>query len=439
MPDTGLRDVVASPAVTERDVSGVAGPESDAVPLRRNRDFVILWLGDAVSAFGTSMSTLVIPLLGYAVTGSTTQAGLATTAVALGEVLVRLPAGALVDRASRRLVLLGTNMAGVLVYGSLAAATLTGALTLAHLVIAGFLSGAADAFARPATSAATRTIVARPQLAVAYTRLEARDRAARIIGPPLGGALYSLARGLPFLVDAISYAAATFAISRLRTPLPAPTRQDTEQRRTLRRDVVQGMRFVWDHHGVRAMMLWGGLINVAGLYVFVTITLRLVRIGTDPAVIGLVATASAVAGLLGAVAAPALVTRARTGIVTIVLTLVMALVVVPMAFTTSAVALGALLATSTFLVPANNAGISAYMVSMVPDQLQGRVNSAAGFIATGVTPLAPLLAGVLLTEIGGLSSTLIGAGLTLASLVPLVASAEIRKLGRPATWASREA
>lgn len=57
-------------------------------PLSRNRDFAILWVGGAVSELGTSMSRLVFPLVGYAITHSTVQAGLATTGLVLGEVRV---------------------------------------------------------------------------------------------------------------------------------------------------------------------------------------------------------------------------------------------------------------------------------------------------------------------------------------------------------------
>ena len=286
-------------------------------PLARNRDFVILWVGGAVSELGTSMSQLVFPLVGYAITHSTVQAGLATTGLALGEVVLRLPAGALVDRIARNRVLLLTNLAAAAVYGSLAIAVLTGRLTVVHLVIAGFLSGAADAFAAPATSATIRTIVPAKQLALAYTRLEARSRAVRLIGPPAGGALYSLARGVPFVVDAVSYTAEAFAVTRLRTPLPAPARE----RRSVRADIGEGLRFVWEHVGVRAMMIWGGLINLAGGFVFVAITLRLIQAGTRPAVIGLVETAAAAAGLAGALAAPMIIARAPTGLLTVVLPL----------------------------------------------------------------------------------------------------------------------
>ncbi len=401
-------------------------------PLGRDRDFLILWSAEAVSALGSSMSVLVFPLIAYAITGSPAQAGLATTAVLLGEVAARLPAGALVDRWPRGRVLLLAYLLGAGLYGSLAVATLTGALTLAHLVVVGLLSGVADSFAAPAASAAVRMVVPAADLPVAYSQIQARKHAADLVGPPLGGALYAVARGLPFVVDAVSYLIGALAITRLRTPLPAPE----AARKTMAADIAEGLRFVWRHAVIRAIILWGAAINFSVMLVLVTVTLRLVRDGVHPSAIGLIDSVAAAAGLLGALAAPWVVRRMRTGLLTTATTVMLAVAVAPMAWTGNVVVIGGLLAVGVFLLPANNSGISAYLVTVTPNRLQGRMNSAGGFIAGGVVPLAPLLAGVLVGSAGGRVATLTGAAFVLASLAPLLASSAIRNLGRPDAWAA---
>ena len=83
----------------------------DAEPLRRNRDFVILWLGETFSEAGTAMSALVFPLLGYAITRSPVAAGAVASVETVGRVVVRFVSGALVDRWSRRRVLVLANIA----------------------------------------------------------------------------------------------------------------------------------------------------------------------------------------------------------------------------------------------------------------------------------------------------------------------------------------
>jgi MFS family permease len=402
--------------------------------LRHNRDFAILWSGDAVSGVGSSMSSLVFPLIGYAITHSVVQAGLATAAVLLGNVVCRLPAGALVDRWPRGRVMVLANVLAAACFGSLAVTALTGTLVLAQLIAVGFLSGVADAFLAPASSAAVRTVVPMEQLPVAYARLQIHRHTADLVGPPLGGALFSAARGLPFLADAVSYGLCAIAVTFVRTPLPAPT--PAAERTSVVEDVVEGLRFVWRESVIRAVMLWGAAFNFAVTVAFVTITLRLVRAGVHPAAIGLVDTIAAAAALLGSFVAPVIIRRVRTGLVTFATGLVLALVIVPVAWTTNVAVIGALLAVGFFLLPANNSGISAYMVSVTPDRLQARVNAAGGFIVGAVLPAAPALAGFLVGSVGGAASTLIGAALVAASLAPLLSSSAVRRLGRPDQWAS---
>lgn len=408
-------------------------PTNISTPLRRNRDFAILWSGQAVSELGSSMSTLVLPLIGYAITGSAGLAGLATAAMLLGQVVAGLPAGALVDRWPRRRVLVAGNLGGVAVFGSLAGATLTHHLTLAQLVLGGFASGVVNSFLDPAASAAIRAVVPPEQLPLAYTRLQTRRHAVDLAGPPLGGALYSIARGLPFLVDAISYCLTALSITRLRAPLPAPV--STEPAGSFRAELVEGLRFVWRETVIRTLMIWGAAFNFAVIVVFVGVTLRLVRAGVHPAAIGAVDAIAAAAGLLGAALAPALIRRLPTGALTIGTTLVIAAIITPMAWTHNVVIIGSLLAAGTLLLPATVSGISAYLSAATPERLQGRMNSAAGFISNAASPIAPAVAGLLVGSVGGRAATLVGAALVALSAAPLLATPVIRSLGPPDSWA----
>lgn len=128
----------------------------------------------------------------------------------------------------------------------------------------------------------------------------------------------------------------------------------------------EGLRFVWRHAVIRVIMIWGAAINFSVTLVLVTITLRLIRAGVHPAAIGLIESIAAAAGLAGAVVAPAIIKRARTGLTTIVTGIILAVIVVPMAWTTNVAIIGGLLAVGFVLLPANNSGISAFMVPSRP-------------------------------------------------------------------------
>src|SRR5262249_46369642 len=72
--------------------------ESSPVALRHNRDFRLLWIGQAVSTLGTNVSSVAFPLLVLATRGSAADAGLVGFLGTLPLALLQLPAGALVDR-----------------------------------------------------------------------------------------------------------------------------------------------------------------------------------------------------------------------------------------------------------------------------------------------------------------------------------------------------
>jgi len=401
-------------------------------PLWRNRDYQILWTGETVSQLGSSMSFFVFPIIGYSITGSTTAAAFAVSAFAAGNVASKLPAGVLVDRLNRRAIMLASNVAGVALYGSLALALLFGQLTLAHLLTVSLLTGIVASFYGPAETAALRRVVPSQQLPTAFSQNQARQHVASLVGPPLGGALYSVARAIPFFVDAVTFAAAAIATALIKTPLPAPARSASRTR--MRTEIAEGLRFLWSKNFLRAIALFSSLANFAGNALFLVLTLKLLRAGVHPAAIGSVDAIAAVAGIVGALLAPALMRRVPTGRLSIAVGLAVAVTLAPMAFTNNVLIIGALLALATFFLPAGNASVTSYLVAATPDRLQGRTQSALGFAASGLMPLGGVTGGALLGWLGGEGAILVIGGLIAVSVLPLLLSRELRDLPTPDKW-----
>lgn len=410
-----------------------AAPEDESRSLWRNRDFMVLWTGETISTLGSSMSFFVFPLIGYSLTGSTTQAALAGTADALGLVVARLPAGALVDRWNRKVVSFASSAIGAALYGSLAAAILLGHLTLLHLVAVAFLTGVAGAFFRPAEQAAVRTVVNPRQLPTAFSQNQARQHVAQLVGPPLGGPLYSAARWAPFLIDTVTFAVSCAAITQITTPLPPPDRSPSAA--GIGSDIAGGLRFLMSRGFLRAIVAFASIANFATNALFLTLTLKLLQAGVHPAAIGAIDTIGAVAGIAGSIAAPALIKRVPTGRLAITTSVVLVAAIIPMAFTNNVIVIGALLAVALFGNPAGNASISSYMAATTPDRLQGRANGALGFAATILMPLGPITGGYLIGAWGGQGAMLAAAALTALSVIPLLVSSETRSLPIPAQWA----
>jgi MFS family permease len=408
------------------------GSSPSSPRLWRNRDYLTLWTGQTISAVGSSMSTFVFPIAGYALTGSTTQAALAGTSYLVGSVATRLPAGALVDRWNRRVVMAVSAGGGALLYGALVADILLGRLTLLHLLVVALLTGVAAAFLEPAESAAVREVVPTEQLPAALSQNEARQHAARLVGPPVGGLLYAAARWMPFLADAVSYLVAAAAVLTVRSPLAAPERGP--QRTRILGEVTEGLRFLMSRSFFRAVAASATLINFAITALFLVLTLKLLRAGVHPAAIGVIETVGAVAGIAGAVVAPFLVRRVPSGRIVALGCLLLPAGLAPMALTNNVAVISGLLAVAMVGVPAINSATFSYLLAVTPDRMQGRVSSGLMFSATAVQPAGPLVGGFLLGWLGGSYAMLITAALMGLGVLALATNPDVRRLPTPDRW-----
>jgi MFS family permease len=293
------------------DVSGTRTAEvPPLVPLRHNHGFRMLWIGQLLSGTGTEIGSLAYPLLILALTHSAVIAGLAGTVRAVVNLCLQLPAGALSDRFDRRLTMIICDVMRAVLLAVLAILVATHLASWPVVMIVGLVEGGATAIFSPASAAALPAIVTDPQLEEAWAATEARTYAAGLIGPAFGGALFGLGQALPFLADAVSYAASFGTVSRIRGQFRP--RRETE-RKPLWHEVADGLRYTWQVPVLRAVVITAPLVNFAFAGVTFTITLALRQHGTSASVIGLVQAAVAVGGLLGAILAPWLQARMTLG------------------------------------------------------------------------------------------------------------------------------
>jgi MFS family permease len=408
--------------------------------LRQNHDFTVLWVGQTVSELGTRVSMFVFPLVTYAVTGSALLAGVAGGLELLGTALALLPGGLLADRIHRGRVMRAAAGIGVLLYASLVVAGVFGVLTVPHLFVVGVLTGVCAGVFAPAEMSAVRAVVPREQLPTALSQQQARQHVAGLVGGPLGGALYSITRWVPFLFDALTFAVSWVMLGRIRTDLaPAARPADAgAERRRARDDVAEGFRFQWSRPFFRTMMAWGMCSNLMINALFTAATVRLIQAGFAPWSIGLVETAAGVCGVLGALAAPRIIDRIPTGVLTVVVAWSFVPLLVPLVFWNNPAVVMLSLSTGVFLNPAGNAGIGSYKMSITPPEISGRVQATGQFLSWSTMPLAPVLGGALLAALGGPAAMAVLVVLcALVALIPTL-SRTVRSLPRPSEWAKAE-
>lgn len=400
--------------------------------LARNRDFTILWVGETISTLGSRMSLFVFPLMAYALSGSTLTAALIEAVQLVGLCAMLLPAGVWADRFHRRTLMLASSATGVLAYGSLTVAGVLGHLTVPHLGIVALVTGAATGVFQPAQMSAIRAVVPTADLPTALSQNQAREHVAGLLGGPLGGALYAVARWLPFAVDAVSYLVSCFTLTRVRADLSASPRSGS--RPAMHTQLAEGLRFIWGRPFFRVLLSWASLTNLVSNAVFFVVLMRLIQLGYPPVQIGLIETAAGLGGIIGALAAPYLIDRVPTGRLTLTVAWMCVLPLVPLLWwltpLSAVVAVFALL----LINPAGNAGIGAYRVAVTPDDLQGRVSATSQFLAMSVMPLSPLLGGWLLEHLGGAPAVaiLIAASAVLALFIS--SSRSVRAVPRPRDW-----
>ncbi|HZM76874.1 MAG TPA: MFS transporter [Candidatus Limnocylindrales bacterium] len=369
------------------------------MPLRANRDFRLLWIGQSLSSLGGQMSAVAFPLLVLATTGSPAKAGLVALAGNAPFVLLQLPAGAYVDRWNRRAVMLGADIGRAIALGSIAVAITLNGLTFVHTMAVATVEGSLFVMFRLAEGAALRQVVPNEtQLGDAIALNQARSYGTSLAGQPLGGLLYGVKALLPFAADAVSYLASLATIAAIRTPLQAPPRT---AKRHLCREIREGLSTAWRNRFLRAttLLTTGSDFVINGLFLILIVIAT--QHGSSATEVGIMLALGGAGGMLGALAAPALTRRIRSMRLVVAGAVWFGVPLVALAATTAnPILLGLLLGLILSAWPLYNAVVVSRWMQQVPDALMGRVQAAVALIGWAPVPLSPLLAGLLVEWVG---------------------------------------
>jgi MFS family permease len=224
--------------------------------------------------------------------------------VALAGLLQRLPwllfglhAGVLADRLDRRLVVVAVDLLRAVVVVVLAAALVTGAVSVPVVLVAMFLLGTAEVFVDTTSATLLPMVVPRADLGIGNARLmTAGITMNQLIGPSVGAALFALGMAWPFVVQAVCLLLAALLILRMAVP-PLPAREGP---RHVRRDVAEGFRWTWGNPAVRTLTLTIVTFNVtygaawSVLVLYATDVLGLGAVG-----FGLLTSVGALGGIVG--------------------------------------------------------------------------------------------------------------------------------------------
>ncbi|WP_330307911.1 MULTISPECIES: MFS transporter [unclassified Streptomyces] len=380
------------------------GAETERPSLWRQRDFMLLWSGQTVSEMGSAVTQIALPLVAVvALNASTFEVGLLAAATTAAFAVIALPAGALVDRGSKRSIMTICNILRLLVIGSVPVVAALGTLTMTQLYLVAVTAGVCTVFFDVSYQSYVPSLIRVDLRMDANGKLGTTQAFAQLGGPGLGGGLVAAfgAAGA-MTADAISYLVSVVSLCGIRArEEPPPARRADE---TLRSQIAEGLRFVVGHKILRRVVACTGTANLFNGMSSALAMVFLVRVlHVRPGLTGLVMAGAAVGGIAGGVFAGRLAKKIGSARIIWMSMLVFSApqVVAAAAWPGWGVLLFPLgWGIAYFAGMVYNVAQLSYRQSVTPPELMGRMNAAVRWVVWGTLPLGSILGGVLGTLIG---------------------------------------
>lgn len=407
-------------------------------PLRRNARFQFLWAGAACTTLGTEINRVALPLTLLALTGSAARAGLVAATLTAAMLLAQMPAGIWVDRHDRRRILLTAQAVQVLNALGLLAGLVTGYAGLLGFLVFAAVDGLCQAFLGPARQVSIRAVVPASQLRGAFAQEEARSHAGRVAGPAIGGVLSGVGLLAPYLSMAVSVAAAwVFAVLAKVPRRPAEGEgadgEDSPaasgESETSEADEVRlprpgmlaetrdALRWLLARRGLREMTLVLMAMNLCGGAVTLSLIVHIRSLGGTATLTGFVLTGIGIGGLLGALTSGWVTGKVPIGRLAVGVPAVLGLCLILAALPAAPWWPFFPILTFSLVTPALNVAAGAVISELVPAGMLGRIGALLGVASMALSPLGPLIGGLLAGRFGGgWALVAAGAGFVLTAL-----------------------
>jgi MFS family permease len=374
-----------------------------------HRNFRLYWSGQLISLIGTWMQNIARAWLVFELTHSAVWLGLVGLANSLPVLILSIWAGTLVDRVSKRTLVIITQTISMLAAFVLAALTLTSTVQVWEVMAISFLLGAVFAFDGPARQSFTVEMVGKDDLMNAVALNSAIFNGARVVGPAIGAiALAIQGPGLAFLLNGVSFLAVIVGLFMMKLP-PHVAKKESES--SFKR-MVEGVQYVRKDATIAMLLL---LISVVSIFAYPYAVLMpifadsVLNVGTDG--YGLLMAFSGIGSLLGAISLTVQSGKLETNrgrivkIGAIGLPVFLALFAVSQNYLLSL----AMLIGVGWTMISINATINTIIQTSVPDALRGRINGLYMFLFVGMAPAGNLQAGLLADHFGAPAAVFIGA------------------------------
>lgn len=368
--------------------------------LVKHREPTLLITGQTISQFGDGVALVALTLLVLDTTHhSVSKLAWFAAARMIPLVVFLLVGGAIVDRFSRRLLLLISDTMRAVLTAVLVVFIGFGILRFWELLVFGVLFGTFDAVFTPAISAITPEIVPEDLLpAMNAVRPLSNNLMGNMIGPAVGGVLAAWSTTAAIGVDCATFVVSASALLMMKAT-PKPNRNEGA---SMLDDIREGIRYV-----ARTRWLWTTLVAVASVNAFVFVPMSVLipyfllhDLHTSKLVVGYAFAMFGLAGTVGALVASNLKMPQRR--VRVMWTYwsvgTFAALIIGVATNWWEVFLFPIIASPMMLL--GNVIWESMMQSEVPRELLGRASSVDWFVSLGISPIGLVVAGALSSYIG---------------------------------------
>jgi MFS family permease len=392
--------------------------------LWRHGGFLRLWAGETASQFGEQFGNLAIPVIAVSVLGASSfQVGLLNTFETLAFLVIGLPAGAWIDRWIKRKVMLRADLIRAILLAAIPVLWLTHVLAFWQLLVVGTAVGVCSVFFDVSYQSFIPNLVRGDQIGEANSKLETSAQVARIAGPAAaGGLLAILAAPLLLAATAVTYVLSFLALTSIKD---TEVQKPVAERRPLPVEIKEGLAWVFRQPLLVRIVLCTAIGNLLSALAFTMMPLLVLReLGLSPAIYGLIGSAGAVGGLLGASLSGRIQKLIGEGHAIPVSQLIYAasLFLPVLAAYLPGVAIPLLIVGEfllSFSVLVYNIAQVSFRQRICPPALLGRMNASIRFIVWGVLPIGGFIAGLLATGIGVVPTIAIGAVGALLGGIPV--------------------
>nr|WP_246294125.1 MFS transporter [Paenibacillus planticolens] len=405
------------------------------LPFIKSRSFPYLWLSQLISMLGGSITTVILPMVVYSLTGSTTMMGLVMTAYMLPYVLMLPLSGWIVDRYDRVRIMMLSDIVRFIVMLAIAVLIFSDTLSVQMLFGLVAIYGLMEGLFHPAYSAVRATVFTPDIRNAANALTQMSNQGVRIIGPVLGGLIVSsMSASYGFGLDALTYLLSYLCLLLLvkkslyaKQNKPAPSQSNPSF--SWRREFLEGITILKGHPWLWITILAFCFSNIcfSGIIVILVPWLFKVHLGLDPLMYGIGITCSGA----GAIAA-AFIFGSRTqwqhrGLFAYGAVILSGAALLAMPFTTEPILLWALMAVEGFGLMIFGLIWETSLQELVPPEAFGRVVSLDLLGSFALLPLSYFLVGWIADQIGGVITITIFASIGLAIVGSVLCVPAIRR------------